>query len=66
MPEGIADSIDGYVALAVRLAQQPAWRDELRAKVVRNRDKLYRDPTCIAALQDTIERMVRIPAPAAG
>ena len=30
MPETIAGTIDDYVALAVRIARDPAWRAELK------------------------------------
>jgi predicted O-linked N-acetylglucosamine transferase (SPINDLY family) len=59
MPETIAASIDDYVALAVRIGQDQAWREETRRRVAQNRDRLYRDPQCIAALQDALDRMAR-------
>ena len=59
MPDTIAETIDGYVSLAVRIAKDPAWRTELRSRVTRDRQRLYRDRTCIVALQDFLERAAR-------
>src|SRR4029450_5508525 len=59
MPETIAETIDGYVSLAVRIAKDPAWRTELQSRVIRDRQRLYRDRTCIVALEEFLERAAR-------
>ena len=59
MPETIAETIDGYVALAVRMARDTGFRAELKARVARDKHRLYRDPASIAALADFINRVVR-------
>jgi predicted O-linked N-acetylglucosamine transferase (SPINDLY family) len=59
MPETIAETIDGYVALAVRMARDAGFRAELKARVTRDKHRLYRDATSIAALGDFINRVVR-------
>jgi predicted O-linked N-acetylglucosamine transferase (SPINDLY family) len=59
MPDTIGETIDGYVSLAVRIAKDPAWRAELRSRVIRDRQRLYRDRTCIVALEDFLERAAR-------
>jgi predicted O-linked N-acetylglucosamine transferase (SPINDLY family) len=59
MPETIASNVDGYVALAVRLAREPELRAALKARVARERHRLYRDRASIAALENFIERAVR-------
>jgi len=56
MPETIADTIDDYVALGVRVARDTAWRQELRSRVIRDRRQLYRDRACIVALESFLER----------
>jgi predicted O-linked N-acetylglucosamine transferase (SPINDLY family) len=56
MPETIATSIDDYVALGVRIARDPAWRQQLRSRVMADRARLYRDRTCIIALEAFLER----------
>jgi predicted O-linked N-acetylglucosamine transferase (SPINDLY family) len=59
MPETIAETIDGYVALAVRMARDPDFRTGLKARVARDKHRLYRDAASIAALADFINRVVR-------
>jgi protein O-GlcNAc transferase len=58
MPETVAATIDDYVALAVRMAKDPAWRSEIKERVARDRGRLYRDRTCIAALENFLARAV--------
>ena len=62
MPETVADTIDGYVALAVRVAQDGGIRMELKARIASEKLRLYRDRTSIAALEEFIDRVVRNPA----
>ena len=57
--ETIAASPDDYVALAVRLAREPAWRAALRARMAENRTRLYADPVPVRALEAFIEEVVR-------
>ncbi len=63
MPETIAGTIDDYVALGARIARDPAWRQELRARVIADRQRLYRDRACIAGLEAFLERAARGDAP---
>jgi predicted O-linked N-acetylglucosamine transferase (SPINDLY family) len=56
MPETIASTIDEYVALAVRMGADPAWRMALKDRVAIDKERLYRDRTCIAALEAFLER----------
>ncbi len=59
MPEAIAASLDEYVALAARMAHDPAWRADLKRRIAQDKTKLYRDRTCVAALEGFLERAVR-------
>src|SRR3569833_3416500 len=45
-PETVADTIDGYVALAVRVARDGGFRMELKARIASEKHRLYRDRTC--------------------
>jgi predicted O-linked N-acetylglucosamine transferase (SPINDLY family) len=56
MPETIASTIDEYVALAVRMGTDPTWRLALKERVAVDKERLYRDRTCIAALEAFLER----------
>jgi predicted O-linked N-acetylglucosamine transferase (SPINDLY family) len=58
MPETIAANMDDYVALAVRMAKDPAWRNEIKLRIAQDRSRLYRDRTCITALERFLERAV--------
>ena len=59
MPDTIAWSLDDYVALAVRMGQDPAWRAAVKRRVAENNSRLYRDGACIAALQNFLDRAAR-------
>jgi predicted O-linked N-acetylglucosamine transferase (SPINDLY family) len=61
MPEAIAGTVDDYVALAVRIGNDPAWRQELKRRVISDRHRVYRDRACIAALEDFLDRVARQP-----
>jgi predicted O-linked N-acetylglucosamine transferase (SPINDLY family) len=59
MPETVARTIDDYAALAVRIAKDGAWRQELKSRVISDRQRLYRDRACIAGLEAFLERAAR-------
>jgi len=64
VPEAIAADIEGYVAAAVRLACDGAWRAALSGKIARNKHRLYRDRSCIAALEEFLLTQARAGAAA--
>jgi protein O-GlcNAc transferase len=57
--ETIAASFDDYVALAVRLARDPAWRAAIRSRMAARRARVYADPAPVRAFEDFIDRVVR-------
>jgi len=57
--ETIADSIDDLVAIAARLARNPEQRAALSQRIAESKHKLYRDRSCITALEDFLEQSVR-------
>ena len=57
----IAATVDDYVAIAARLANNPAERQALRERMKASAHKVYRDHACITALEDFLERAVRSP-----
>jgi predicted O-linked N-acetylglucosamine transferase (SPINDLY family) len=57
--ETIAKTVDGYVATAVRLARDTDWRIALRDQTSLNKHRLYRDRTCISALEEFLDRVAR-------
>ncbi len=62
--ETVARSLDDYVSLAVRLGGDAAARAAARAKIAANKHRVYRDRTCIAALEDFLDRAARSDLPA--
>jgi predicted O-linked N-acetylglucosamine transferase (SPINDLY family) len=64
--ETIATSIDDYIAIAVRLANEPEFRYRLAVQIAANKHRLYRDRACIAALEDFLDRAARGGAAFAG
>jgi predicted O-linked N-acetylglucosamine transferase (SPINDLY family) len=61
--ETIAESIDDYVSIAARLARDPPWRDSVRTRIAANKHRVYRDTSCIQALEAFLERVAGRAAP---
>jgi predicted O-linked N-acetylglucosamine transferase (SPINDLY family) len=57
--ETVTSTIDEYIATAVRVVRDHAWRDALRAAMARNKHRLYRDDSCVAALEAFLEEKAR-------
>jgi protein O-GlcNAc transferase len=55
----ITETVDGYVSTAVRLARDLPWRRAIKDKISRNKHRLYRDTTCVSALEAFLEDAVR-------
>ena len=54
----IADSIEDYIAIAVRLARHVAWRTAVRHAVAIGKHRAYNDTACIRALESFLTRAV--------
>jgi protein O-GlcNAc transferase len=50
--ETIAGTVDDYVATAVRLARDVAWRQAIKERIAANKHRLYRDRASILALEE--------------
>ena len=57
--ETVAATPEDYVALAVRLAKDPTWRAEVRAKIARNKHRLYGDKRAVVGLERFMEIAAR-------
>lgn len=57
--ETIADTVDDYVSIAVRLANDPQARHALGRRIAEAKHRLYRDRACISALEQFLERAAR-------
>jgi protein O-GlcNAc transferase len=58
MQETIASSIDEYVEIAIRLGTDSLWRKQISNKIAANKQLLYKDKTCITALEAFLEKVV--------
>ena len=55
----IADSLDDFVSIAARLAREPAWRSLISQRIAENKGRIYRDRSCIAALEEFLDSAAR-------
>jgi protein O-GlcNAc transferase len=55
----IAKDIDDYVEISIKLGKDLKWRRNISQKIKANKHLVYRDMTCISALEDFIERAVK-------
>jgi predicted O-linked N-acetylglucosamine transferase (SPINDLY family) len=58
MPDTIAATLDDYVALAVRMAKDAAWRGDIKRRIAQDKGRVYCDRRCIGALESFLERAV--------
>jgi predicted O-linked N-acetylglucosamine transferase (SPINDLY family) len=56
--ETIAYSTSAYVDIAVRLAQDPTWRQMIRQKIYTGHNQLYNDKTCVVALEQFLSTLL--------
>jgi predicted O-linked N-acetylglucosamine transferase (SPINDLY family) len=59
--ETIAATLEDYVAIAVRLARDAAWRKAIGERIAERKHLLYRDRECIVALEEFLNRVGRRP-----
>jgi len=55
----IAASEAEYIAIAVRLGTDQQWRRQIVEQIIQGRPGLYDDQTCVAALEEFYQRVVR-------
>jgi protein O-GlcNAc transferase len=61
--EAVARSVDEYVSFAVRLGVDAELRAAARGRIAANKHRVYGDHTCIAALEDFLDRAARPGSP---
>ena len=54
----IARDVDSYVELAVRLARDADWRNELRSELAARLPRILGDRECVRALEAFLDRAV--------
>jgi predicted O-linked N-acetylglucosamine transferase (SPINDLY family) len=57
--ETITETIDDYVSAAIRLAQDVPWRMAVKNRISENKHRIYRDTTCVSALQEFLSSVAR-------
>jgi predicted O-linked N-acetylglucosamine transferase (SPINDLY family) len=57
--ETITETIDNYVSVAIRLARDVPWRMAVKKRIAANKHRVYRDMTCISALEEFLNRVAR-------
>ncbi len=62
MADTIAESPEAYIETACRLAEHPATRETLGARIALARDALFTDPQPAAALSDVLEQAIHAAA----
>lgn len=63
VPELVATDRDDYVALALRLGGDGAWRDAISRRILAGRSRLFEDRSAIRALERYFEAQVASDAP---
>jgi hypothetical protein len=41
------------------MAEEPAWRAQIKRRIAENKGRLYGDRACISALEDFLDRAAR-------
>ncbi len=59
LTETIADSLDNYIQIAVRLGNDSEWRKLISEKILDTKHRIYRDMKCVTALEEFFERVVK-------
>jgi protein O-GlcNAc transferase len=58
MTETVAETLDEYIALAVRLGKVSGWRKEISDKIAVKKQLVYYDKDCIRGLEDFLQMAV--------
>ncbi|MBC8123525.1 MAG: glycosyltransferase, partial [Gemmatimonadaceae bacterium] len=56
--ETIARDENAYIDIAVRLGQDPSWREQVIRETHQRLDRLFEEPTCVAALEEFYRQAV--------
>jgi protein O-GlcNAc transferase len=57
--ETIAQTVDDYVSIAIRLALDAEWRVAVRRRINENKYRIYRDRSSVAALGEFLNHVAR-------
>jgi predicted O-linked N-acetylglucosamine transferase (SPINDLY family) len=57
--ETSTETVESYVATAVRLARDLPWRMAVKDRISESKHRLYRDASCVSALQEFLDSVAR-------
>lgn len=57
--ETIAENVENYIEIAVRLGLDSSWRQEIKTKMQQCQSQLFDDHTCVIALEQFFDRVVQ-------
>lgn len=55
----VAEDLDHYVQIAVRLGTDPQWRGEVSRRILERRERLFDHPAAVRELEDFLRRAVQ-------
>ena len=58
MKNAIASSLEEYIGIAAKLGKDAEWRSHASNKIAKNKNRIYRDRTCIDALEEFFESVL--------
>ncbi|NJL92054.1 MAG: tetratricopeptide repeat protein [Coleofasciculaceae cyanobacterium SM2_1_6] len=56
--ETIAEDVENYIEIAIRLGLDTSWRREIKTKMQHQQARLFDDPVCVTALEEFYLRQV--------
>jgi protein O-GlcNAc transferase len=57
--ETVAGTVGDYIAIATSIGNDAAKRHDLRKKISDNKHRIFRDGTCVSALEQFLDRVAR-------
>jgi predicted O-linked N-acetylglucosamine transferase (SPINDLY family) len=57
--ECVAADAPGYVAIALKLGNDPCWREEVRGRILARKHRIFGDASAVAELEDYLLGAVR-------
>jgi len=55
----ITETVDDYISTAIRLARDVPWRTAVKSRISENKYRVFRDTTCVSALEAFLNRATR-------
>jgi predicted O-linked N-acetylglucosamine transferase (SPINDLY family) len=59
LKETITDTVENYIATAIRLARDKSWRMAIKKRISEQKHRVYSDTKCISGLEEFLDKVVR-------